>query len=76
MCTDKPSNGGCTVFIPTAPNPTSGNIYHPKEKDVFIIDVKVEDAIRTIIACGAGSEDFLKPLKDDRATHSKTTELT
>lgn len=62
--TDKHSNGDYTVFIPTAPNPTSGNIYHLTKKDVFIIDTKVEDAIRTILACGAGSENLLKQIKN------------
>ncbi|MEX0686276.1 MAG: DUF502 domain-containing protein [Balneolales bacterium] len=57
--TDKHANGGYTVFIPTAPNPTSGNIYHLQNEQVYIIDVKVEDAIRSILACGAGSEEFM-----------------
>lgn len=63
--TDKHSSGDYTVFIPTSPNPTSGNIYHLKGENVFIIDVKVEDAIRTIIACGAGSEEFVDKVNRD-----------
>ncbi|MEX0929709.1 MAG: DUF502 domain-containing protein [Balneolales bacterium] len=58
--TDEHANGDFTVFIPTAPNPTSGNIYHLKKDQVTIIDTKIEDAMRTILACGAGSEEFLQ----------------
>lgn len=44
-----------TVFVPTGPNPTSGQIYHlPKEK-VFRSNVPVDAAIKSIISCGAGS---------------------
>lgn len=48
-------NNYITVFVPTGPNPTSGNIYHlPKEK-VIRSNVPVDTAIKTIISCGAGS---------------------
>jgi uncharacterized membrane protein len=49
-----------TVFVPTGPNPTSGNIFHLKTEYVYPLDVKVEDAMRTIISCGAGSELLLE----------------
>lgn len=54
--TDKlEANNYITVFVPTGPNPTSGNIYHvPKEK-IKRSSVPVEIAIKTIISCGAGS---------------------
>lgn len=46
-----------TVFVPTGPNPTSGNIYHlPKEK-VFPCSISVDVAIKSIISCGAGSSE-------------------
>ncbi len=44
-----------SVFIPTGPNPTSGQIYHLEGTYVHPVDVKVEDAMRSIISCGAGS---------------------
>jgi uncharacterized membrane protein len=51
-----------TVFVPTGPNPTSGNIYHvPKEK-VFRTKAAVEHGMRTIISCGAGSSEIFKNL--------------
>lgn len=44
-----------TVFVPTGPNPTSGNICHVPKELVDKIDIPVEKAMRTIISCGAGS---------------------
>jgi uncharacterized membrane protein len=53
------SNGWYTVFVPTGPNPTSGMIYHlPAELVVLLPQVKVDEAFRTIIACGAGSGEL------------------
>jgi uncharacterized membrane protein len=52
-----------TVFVPTGPNPTSGNIYHLAKNFVCPIDVPVEDAMRSIISCGAGSQPLVKHLK-------------
>ncbi|MCA1803048.1 MAG: DUF502 domain-containing protein [Rhodothermaceae bacterium] len=55
LITDEHPDGSFTVFVPTAPNPTSGNIYHLKQENVFLVDVPVEEAIRSILGCGAGS---------------------
>lgn len=53
--TDVHSDGSYTVFVPTGPNPTSGNIYHLTGQFVHHVDVPVEQAMRSIISCGAGS---------------------
>jgi uncharacterized membrane protein len=58
--TDEDPQGRTTVFVPTGPNPTSGNIYHLKPEQVFPINIPVEDAIRTIIGVGNGSRKLLK----------------
>jgi uncharacterized membrane protein len=58
--TDEDEQGRKTVFVPTGPNPTSGNIYHLSSDQVFPIDVPIEDAIRTIIGVGNGSKKLLK----------------
>jgi uncharacterized membrane protein len=58
--TDEHEDGRTTVFVPTGPNPTSGNIYHLNSDQVFPIDIPVEDAIRTIIGVGNGSRKLLK----------------
>ncbi|MGA1793070.1 MAG: DUF502 domain-containing protein [Thermoplasmatota archaeon] len=55
-----PSGPYTTVFVPTGPNPTSGNIYHVRNEDVVDIDIKVELGIKTVIGCGAGSKPLLK----------------
>ncbi len=58
--TDTHDDGSYTVFVPTGPNPTSGNIFHLSSKYVHIIDTPVQDAMRSVISFGAGSADLLK----------------
>ena len=48
-----------SVFIPTGPNPTTGYIVHLPAERVFPIPVRVDTAIRSVIACGAGSGPLL-----------------
>jgi len=57
--TEEHTDGTYTVFVPTGPNPTSGNIYHLPKDQVHPVDVSVEDAMRSIISCGAGSSALL-----------------
>jgi uncharacterized membrane protein len=57
--TDTHPDGSFTVFMPTGPNPTSGNIYHLQAEQVYPVDVSVEDAMRSIIGCGAGSATLI-----------------
>lgn len=60
IVTSKNKNGTVTVYVPTAPVPTSGLTYHLPENCVeYLPDVSVEEAMRTIIACGAGTSDML-----------------
>ena len=63
--TDRHDNGTITVFVPTGPNPTSGFIYHLDQKYVHPVPVSVEDAMRSVISCGAGSDALIKGLKPD-----------
>ena len=62
--TDFHADGSYTVFIPTGPNPTSGNIYHLKGQYVHHVNASIEDTMRSIISCGAGSttliDDYIK----------------
>lgn len=64
--TDHHDNGMVTVFVPTGPNPTSGFIYHLDQQYVHPISVSVEDAMRSVISCGAGSEKLIEKLENDR----------
>ena len=61
--TDEHEDGSYTVFVPTGPNPTSGNIYHVSSKWVHKIDASVEDTMRSIISCGAGSNKLIKKFR-------------
>ncbi|MCD4779899.1 MAG: DUF502 domain-containing protein [Candidatus Omnitrophica bacterium] len=57
--TDRHEDGSYSVFVPTGPNPTSGNIFHLKGKYVHAVDVSVEETMRSIISCGAGSKKLI-----------------
>ncbi len=59
LVTDRHDDGSYTIFMPTGPNPTSGNIYHVKASQVTLYpQIKLDSAMRTIIACGAGSAEL------------------
>lgn len=56
IVTAKHINGDFTVYVPTAPIPTSGFVYHLEADCVVMLPhVAVEEAMRTVIACGSGS---------------------
>lgn len=56
IVTSKHADGIITIFMPTGPNPTSGNIYHvPANLVQLCPEISVEDMMKSIIACGAGS---------------------
>ena len=46
-----------SVFVPTGPNPTSGNIYHLQKDQVTRTTASVDVGMKTIISCGAGSAE-------------------
>jgi len=46
-----------SVFVPTGPNPTSGNIYHLQKGQVTRTTASVDVGMKTIISCGAGSTE-------------------
>ena len=46
-----------SVFIPTAPNPTTGWYTLVPETSVKDLDISVEDAFRTIISAGIVNPD-------------------
>jgi len=58
--TDEHPDGSGSVFVPTGPNPTSGNIYHLPPYSIYRVDVPVEDAMKSVIACGAGSKVLIQ----------------
>ncbi|QFT55649.1 DUF502 domain-containing protein [Microbulbifer sp. THAF38] len=60
IVTSQHANGEMTVYVPTAPVPTSGFVFHvPAECVEILPGVSVEAAMKTIVACGAGSASLL-----------------
>lgn len=53
-------DGTYTIFVPTAPNPTSGFVIFVQEEDVEHLNVTVEEAMRTNIGLGRGADQVLK----------------
>ena len=41
-----------SVLVPTTPNPTTGFLLMCKRKDIIMIDMATEDAIKYIVSCG------------------------
>ena len=58
--TDEHDDGSYSVFVPTGPNPTSGQIFHLKSEFVEKVDASVELTMKSIISCGAGSKHIIK----------------
>ena len=48
-----------TVFVPTAPNPTNGFVFHVPAEKLKFVGVRTEEAMRTIVGMGVGSMDVL-----------------
>ena len=53
------------VFVPTTPNPTSGFLMMVKTTDLLYLDMKVEDAFKTIISREVIYPDFKVISKED-----------
>jgi len=53
-----------TVFVPTGPNPTSGNIYHVPKDKVLKTNAPVDVGMKSIISCGAGSSEVFSNISD------------
>ena len=49
---DKSGNGHITVFVPTAPNPTSGFLMFFKSSDIVPLSMTVDEAMKVIVSVG------------------------
>ncbi|HRU04507.1 MAG TPA: DUF502 domain-containing protein [Candidatus Brocadiia bacterium] len=58
--TDQHESGVWTVFVPMGPNPTSGLVLHVAKERVQVIPEPGQDALRTVISCGAGSSRLVE----------------
>lgn len=61
--TDESSDDYVTVFVPSSPAPTGGYIYHIKKEFVTKIDYPVEQAMKTVLSLGSGSNEIIAELK-------------
>lgn len=63
--TSESPTGIYTVFVPTAPNPTNGFVFHvERDKLIFVEHIKAEDALRTVIGLGTGSNVLFEVPKE------------
>jgi len=53
-----------SVFLPTAPNPTSGYLLLIPKKDVIPVDISVEEGLKMVISGGAVSPALLEGAKN------------
>jgi uncharacterized membrane protein len=58
--TDEHPDNRCTVFVPTGPNVTTGFVFHLSRDNVYPLKVSADQAIRTVISCGVGSDKLIK----------------
>lgn len=65
--TENAADGIYTVFVPTAPNPMNGNIYHVPVSQLKFLDIESEKAMRSIVSLGTGSSAlFAAKLRDQK----------
>jgi uncharacterized membrane protein len=66
---DKLGNGEAlmTVFMPNAPNPTTGFVLFMPAKDVTLLDMAIEDSAKMVVSAGlvAPQQDALKKLAQE-----------
>ncbi len=51
-CSEREGEPMISVFVPTAPNPTTGFTIMYRTKEIQYIDMKPEEAIKYIVSCG------------------------
>lgn len=64
-----------TVFVPTGPNPTSGNIYHVPKDRALRTGAAVDTGMKSIISCGAGSAEVFSSIDQAPLEPSDSPEL-
>lgn len=62
-----PDNELVSVFLPGSPNPTMGFMLLFQPKQIIPIDMKVEEALRCIVSCGALSTHLKEQKKNIEA---------
>jgi uncharacterized membrane protein len=60
IVTSQHADGSFTVYVPTAPLPTQGFVFHLQPECVLVQpDISFEAAMRMVLACGAGAGELL-----------------
>ncbi len=60
IVTARHADGSFTVYVPTAPLPTQGFVYHLRPEVVELHpEIGFEAAMRVVLACGSGAADLL-----------------
>ncbi len=59
IVTARHADGSFTVYVPTAPLPTQGFVYHLRPEVVELRpDIGFESAMRVVLACGSGAAEL------------------
>ncbi|MDX8391728.1 MAG: DUF502 domain-containing protein [Mariprofundaceae bacterium] len=53
-----------SVFVPTAPNPTSGFLLYVPEEETMPLDMSVEDGMKCVISAGVITPDWKPPVQN------------
>ncbi|NND31682.1 MAG: DUF502 domain-containing protein [Saprospiraceae bacterium] len=64
-----------TVFVPTAPNPLNGNIYHVPKSKLTFLPISPDVAMRTIVGMGNGSTFLFPHLDTNEKEQTKIARL-
>jgi uncharacterized membrane protein len=64
------------IYVSTTPNPTSGYVFFANEKDVKILDMKVEDGLKLVISMGLVFPDKPMPVEAEVKVGKKLSRKT
>ncbi len=71
LITSRHADGTYTAFVPTAPSPASGVVYHVHADQVEIHpEISIDQAFKIIVSCGAGSSKTFEKLTSLSAQYS------
>ena len=66
-CSEKAGQLMYSVFVPTAPNPTTGFTIMFQESEIHFLEMRPEDAIKYIVSCG-----MVTPPESDKSSEKPT----
>lgn len=69
--TDELDNDMFSIFVPTGPNPTNGFVFQVKRSQLEFIEARPEDAMRSIVAVGAGTRKMMENARLDKEARER-----